>query len=240
MPGYYDLHCHILFGVDDGAQTLEDSMAMLQLEYDSGVRTVYLTPHYRRDLFECPSQRRLEHFEALRASAAQRFPDLRLNLGCEVRVHMDVVDTIRSGSCFTMGDTGFVLLEFSAAAEKRYLLERCQTLLIGGYTPILAHAERCSAIRKDLELLQTLVDMGVYIQMNAGSITGKEGLAWKWFCKKAMRRDLLHFIGSDAHDTKRYKPDLDACARYLERTMGEDYRDRILVNNPREILERSV
>ena len=153
MTGYYDLHCHILFGVDDGAQTLEDSMAMLQLEYDSGVRTVYLTPHYRRDLFECPSQRRLEHFEALRASAAQRFPDLRLSLGCEVRVHMDVVETIRSGSCFTMGDTGFVLLEFSAAAEKRYLLERCQALLIGGYTPILAHAERCSAIRKDLELL---------------------------------------------------------------------------------------
>ena len=240
MPDYYDMHCHILFGVDDGAESLEDAMAMLQLEYDSGVRTVYLTPHYCRDLFECPPERRMEHFELLRERAAQQLPELRLRLGCEMRAHMDLVETLRSGSCYTMGGTHFVLLEFSASAEKRYILERCHALLSGGYTPIIAHAERCSAIRKDIGLLQTLADMGAYIQMNAGSITGKEGLAWKWFCKKAMRRGLLHFIGSDAHDPKRYKPDLDACARYLERTMGADYRDQIMVRNPREILEGSV
>lgn len=240
MPDYFDMHCHILFGVDDGAESLSDAMAMLQLEYNSGVRTVYLTPHYRRNMFECPPELRMKNFELLRTQAAQQFPDLELRLGCEVHANMDIVQQINDGGCFTMGDTDFILLEFPMSAEKRYMVERCHALMSGGYSPIIAHAERYSAIRKDLNLLQTLVDMGVYIQMNAGSITGEEGLTWKWFCKKAMQRDLLHFIGSDAHNLNKHKPNLEKCARYLERTMGADYRDQIMIRNPRDILEGSV
>lgn len=240
MPDYFDMHCHILFGVDDGPESPEDSMAMLQLEYDAGVRTVYLTPHYRRDMFECPPERRRKHFELLRARAAQQFPELELRLGCELHVHMDIVEQIRDESCFTMGDSDFVLLEFPMSAEKRYMIERCRALILSGYSPIIAHAERYRALRKDLDLLRSLVNMGVYIQMNAGSITGEAGLAWKWFCKKAMRQDLLHFVGSDAHDPKKLKPNLEKCARYLEKTMGSDYRDQIMIKNPREILEGSV
>lgn len=240
MPDYFDMHCHILFGVDDGPQTPEDAMSMLQQEYDSGVRTIYLTPHCRKDLFECPPELRRKHFELLREQAARRFPELTLRLGCEVRVHMDIVQQLRDGSCLTMGDTDLVLLEFSPTAEKRYILERCHTLISSGYSLIIAHAERCSAIRKDLGLLQTLFDMGVYIQMNAGSIIGEEGLAWKWFCKKAMKRGLMHFVGSDAHDPKQFKPNLEKCSRYLEKTMGADYRDQIMIRNPRKILEGSV
>lgn len=240
MPDYFDLHCHILFGVDDGPESLDEAMAMLQQEYDSGVRTIYLTPHYRKGMFECPPELRRAHFELLKERAAQQYPDLELRLGCEVHVHMDLVPQIRGGSCFTMGNTGFVLLEFPVSAEKRYLIDRCRALMTGGYSPIIAHAERCSAIRKDPALLRILVSMGVYIQMNAGSIIGQEGLAWKWFCRKAMQQGLLHFVGSDAHDPKKYRPNLDKCAQYLQRTMGADYRDQIMVRNPREILEGSV
>lgn len=240
MPGYYDLHCHILFGVDDGPKSPEDAMTMLQLEYDCGVRTIYLTPHYCKDLFECPPEQRREHFMQLKELATTRFPDLELRLGCELHANMDMLQQLREDGCLTMDSTDFVLLEFPLYAEKRYMIERCHALLHGGYRPIIAHAERYRAIRRDPGLLQTLADMGVYIQMNAGSITGKEGLIWKWFCKKAMRRGLLHFIGSDAHDPHQRKPDLQKCALYLKRTMGAAYRDQIMILNPQEILEGSV
>ena len=240
MPGYYDLHCHILFGVDDGAQTPEDSITMLQLEYDCGVRTVYLTPHCRRNMFDCPPEQLREHFLQLKKLAAARFPDLELRLGCELYANMDLLQQLREERCLTMDGTGFVLLEFPLYAQKKYMIERCQALLHGGYSPIIAHAERYRAIRRDPDLLQTLADMGVYIQMNAGSILGKEGLLWKWFCKKAMERGLLHFVGSDAHDTDQRKPDLQKCALYLEKTMGAAYRDQIMILNPQEILEGSV
>jgi protein-tyrosine phosphatase len=240
MPGYYDLHCHILFGVDDGPESPDDAMTMLQLEYDCGVRTVYLTPHYRRNMFEAPPELRRKHFERLKQLCAERFPDLELRLGCELYANMDMLQQIREDGCLTMDSTEFVLLEFPMYAEKRYMIERCQSLLHSGYSPIIAHAERYRAIRRDPGLLQTLADMGVYIQMNAASIIGKEGLLWKWFCKKAMERGLLHFIGSDAHDTDQRRPDLEKCAQYLEKTMGAEYRDQIMILNPQEILEGSV
>ncbi|MBR2423275.1 MAG: capsular biosynthesis protein [Oscillospiraceae bacterium] len=240
MPEYFDMHCHILFGVDDGPERMEDALALLQLEYDSGVRTIYLTPHYRRSMFECPPDVRMRNYELLKEWAGQHLPDLTLNLGCELYVNMDVVQELKDGECFTLGNTDFVLLEFPVTAEKSYLVERCHAVMNSGYTPVIAHAERCASVRKDLELLQRLVDMGVYIQMNAGSIIGENGLAWKWFCKKAMRRGLLHFVGSDTHDLKKHRPNLEKCARYLEKVMGADYRDQIMIRNPRELIEGSV
>ena len=146
---------------------------------------------------------------------------------------LDILERI--GTC-----TPFVLLEFPVGAKKRSIIGQCRSLMVGGYCPILAHAERCIAIRREPDVLKRLVEMGVYIQMNAGSITGEEGLSQKWFCKRAMRRNLLHFIGSDAHDPKKYRPNLEKCARYLERTMGAAYRDQIMTGNPREILEGSM
>lgn len=240
MSGYVDMHCHLLFGVDDGPETMEESTELLQREYESGVRVIYLTPHYRRQMFECPADTRLAHFALLKAWAAEHLPDLELRLGCEVHISTELVPQLRDGNCYTMGDSNFVLVEFWENAGKRYLIDRCHELMHFGCRPIIAHAERCGAIRKDLKLLQRLVDMGVYIQMNAGSITGRAGLGRKWFCRKAMRRNLLHFVGSDAHNLTKQKPELEKCARYLEKRMGADYRDQIMVRNPIEIIDRSV
>ena len=240
MPEYFDMHCHLLFGVDDGPECIEEALALLQQEYDDGVRTVYLTPHYRKNMFSSSAELRQQNFELLKAHAKQRFPGLKLRLGCEVHVHMDVVRDLKHAACSTLGNTDFVLLEFPESAEKKYIIERCHAVMTVGYRPVIAHAERCTAIRKDLGLLQKLVNMGVYIQMNAGSIVGEEGFARKWFCKKAMQHNLLHFVGSDAHNLTNRKPNIQKCARYLEKGMGAAYRDQIMIENPREIIEGSV
>ena len=240
MPEFFDMHCHLLYGVDDGPKEMEQTLEMLRQEYADGVRTVYLTPHYRKKMFECPVDVIVQHFEQLQARVREEIPDLQLRLGCEIHVNMDVVEGIKSGRCLTMGGTEFVLLEFSEASEKKYILERCGTVMNKGYAPIIAHAERYAAIRKDMELLQKLVNMGVYIQMDADSIIGEDGFMLKRFCKKAMQRDLLHFVGSDAHDLKDRKVNIGKCADYIEKTMGTDYRDQIMRINPMEIVERSI
>lgn len=240
MSGLYDMHCHLLYGVDDGPETIEQSLALLGMEYDDGVRTIFLTPHYRRGMFECPRDVISKHFERLKERAKPLFPELRLILGCEIHVHSDLVQQLRSGSCAPLGDTDYVLLEFEDYADKRELVDGCMEAISGGFRPILAHAERCTAIRKDLELLRRLVELGVQIQMNADSILGENGLRWKWFCKKAMKRELLHYIGSDAHDPDRRRPNLGACAAHVERVMGTTYRDKIMKINPQQIAEGSA
>lgn len=240
MSGYFDMHCHLLYGVDDGPKSMDESLELLRLEYRDGVRTIFLTPHYRRGMFECPADRIWQHFQLLQERAGQLFPDLRLLLGREVHVTMDIVQQLRSSPDLTLGGSAYVLLEFPEYADRRYLIDRCHDVIRGGYSPILAHAERCTAIRRDPELLQRLVSMGVQIQMNAGSLIGEEGLALKWFCRKAMKRGLLHYIGSDAHNRSSRRPNIGACAAYLEKTMGPRHCSSILIRNPRKLTERSA
>jgi protein-tyrosine phosphatase len=240
MLSFFDMHCHLLYGVDDGPKEMEEALTLLRQEYDDGVRTVYLTPHYRKKMFECPADVIARHFEMLQARAKQEFPDLTLRLGCEIHVSMDMVEEIKSGRCFTMGGTEFALIEFSEGAEKKYILERCGAVMNRGYAPIIAHAERCAAVRQDMGLLQKLVNMGVYIQADAGSIIGEDGFLLKRFCKKMMQQDLLHFVGSDAHGLTSRRVNIGKCAAYIEKTMGTDYRDQIMCVNPMEIVERSL
>lgn len=240
MPELFDMHCHLLFGVDDGPKEMEESLTLLRQEYEAGVRTVYLTPHYRKQMFECPAEEIRRNFETLQEKAKEELPLLTLRLGCEIHVYMDTVEEIKNGHCHTMAGTEFVLLEFSESADAKHIMERCGAMMTKGYCPIIAHAERCDAIRKDMHLLQKLVNVGVYIQMDAGGIIGEDGWSVKRFCKKAMRQDLLHFVGSDAHDLKHRKVNIGQCAAYMEKTMGADYRDQIMCTNPKEIVERSI
>lgn len=240
MATLFDMHCHLLFGVDDGPKELEESLTLLRQEYDAGVRTVYLTPHYRKRMFETPAEVIEQNFQLLCARAKEELPQLTLRLGCEIHVYMDTVEEIKNGHCHTMGGTEFVLLEFSESADAKHILERCGAMMNKGFAPIIAHVERCEAIRRDMQLLQKLVNVGVYIQMDAGGILGEDGWSVKRFCKKAMRQDLLHFVGSDAHGLKDRKVNIGQCAAYMEKTMGADYRDQIMCANPKEIVERSI
>ena len=71
MPEFFDMHCHLLYGVDDGPKEMETSLQLLRQEYDDGVRTIYLTPHYRKKMFECPADVIQAHFDALQEKAKQ-------------------------------------------------------------------------------------------------------------------------------------------------------------------------
>lgn len=236
MSGFFDIHCHILPGVDDGAEDMEEAIMLLRNEYADGVRTVFLTPHNRKGMFECTGDIIIQQFEQLKEKAKQDMPDLVLKLGCEIHISMGVTEQLKANLLPTLDNTRFVLAEFSVDVDKRYIMERCYALLRDGYIPIIAHAERYMIIRKEMKLLQGLADMGALIQMNAGSIIGEEGLAMKMFCKKVMRKNLLHFVGSDAHNLVERKPNIGKCVAYLIKTMGKDYQEQILIDNPSKII----
>ena len=237
MSGFYDLHTHILPHVDDGARDMEETRKILEKEYQDGVRTIFATSHYRRNMFEPSMEKIREQYALVKAEAARLYPELRILLGCEFHANMDMVEVLDAGGRPTLGESRCVLTEFSERSDFRMIQERCYALLTHGYEPVVAHAERYPAIFISLDNLEQLVDMGAYIQMNAGSIIGAEGFTMKRFCKKAMKRNLLHFVGSDAHNMKDRAPSMGKCAAYIEKTMGREYMEKILMKNPREIIE---
>ena len=236
MEKMYDIHCHAVPGVDDGAASVQDALGILKLEYMDGVRTVILTPHYRRGMFETGREKVQEQFELLKAEAAAALPEMKLYLGCEFHANMDMTELLDENEAFRMAASGHVLLEFSGGDSREYIRERIYQAVSNGYEPIIAHAERYDALLGSLDLVDQLIRTGARIQVNAGSILGRDGKQIQKFCRRLMKYDLLSYVGSDAHDTAERRPRMGECASYLEKKMGRDYAEQILVRNPAEIL----
>ena len=238
MEKIADIHCHILPGVDDGARSMEMAMEMLKKEYDQGVRLIILTPHFRNQMFEPDEKTVLTQFELVCRENEKKFPDMELYLGCELHASMDMVDMIRKRKQFCMAGTAYVLTEFSGGDSKSYIKERLYQLLSSGYKPIVAHAERYESVLGDMDFVDELVEMGVFIQVNADSILGKDGRKVKKFCRSLMKQDLLHFVDSDGHDLEERPVRMKECAAYIEKKMGEAYKDEIMFRNPLKIIRK--
>lgn len=236
MEGLYEMHAHILADVDDGARNIEETKEILKLEYADGVRKIFLTPHYRKGMFETSEDDILKQYEAAKEIAKEIGEDFELILGCEFYASGDI-EVLQKESTRTLGNTNFVLLEFSDTFSYRDIQNKCYELLMNNYIPIIAHAERYSILRKKIEYVEQIVDMGVYIQINASSILGLDGFNMKRFCKKLMKSDLLHFVGSDVHNLTTRKPLIGKCAKYVEKVMGEEYMKKIFIDNPFEIIK---
>lgn len=158
IKGIYDIHCHIVPGVDDGATDIGETVKLLRMEYEQGVRTVIATPHFRFRMFETPAEKVREQFRLVEKAASEISPDLHVYLGCEFHANMEMLPMLREQKVMTMAGSRYVLIEFSHNSEESYIRERLGALLSGGYKPIMAHIERYEITRNSLDFVEELAD----------------------------------------------------------------------------------
>lgn len=234
-----DIHCHILPGVDDGAESGKVTMELLRQEYKDGIRRIIVTPHYRAGMFE-PSLKIVEHrFQKVKEHAARIGKSgIRMYLGCEYYRSITMCEDIGNELRYTMAGTSYILTEFSARDTYRTIRNIVYDLVAREFTPIIAHVERYDALQKDTEDIADLIELGAMIQVNAGSVLGDSGRKIKRFCKKLMDLNYVHFVASDCHDMTNRVPKLGECAAYIEKKRGEEYARQIFQYNPDKILLR--
>lgn len=112
IKGIYDIHCHIVPGVDDGATDIGETVKLLRMEYEQGVRTVIATPHFRFRMFETPAEKVREQFRLVEKAASEISPDLHVYLGCEFHANMEMLPMLREQKVMTMAGSRYVLTEF--------------------------------------------------------------------------------------------------------------------------------
>lgn len=234
--GYYDMHCHILPGVDDGSKSMEMSMDMLEMEYAQGVRNVVLTPH-------CFAGRTqpgllLEQFERLTARAQLQFPDMKLYLGNELMYSDTVTEELAKQNAFTINKTRYVLVEFYTYLPWKQLGNAMRRLGGEGYRPILAHMERYDCLTRHEERVDELIDQGVIMQMNSESVTGGMFDRQAAECRRLIETGRIHLLGTDAHQTGWREPDLGDGIRTLQKKIkDEKLLHQILFENPKKVLQ---
>ncbi|MBQ0001821.1 MAG: capsular biosynthesis protein [Clostridiales bacterium] len=234
MKELFDVHCHIIPGVDDGARNLEEAVNMLLMEKKQGVKNIIATPHFRFKMFETDLQTVKKQFALLKREADKL--ELNLYLGCEFHSTMEMVSMLKKEQVSTMAGSRYVLVEFSGGDSASHIKERVYSLISAGYKPVIAHIERYEALYKQYDFIEELAEMGARMQVNADSIIGKEGFSVKRFCKKLMQYDLLSFVGSDCHDCRERVSRIGEAYAYAAKKLGEDYADRIFITNPYKII----
>jgi protein-tyrosine phosphatase len=216
-----DMHCHVLPGVDDGSECLEQSLNMLRISAGEGVGTVVATPHLVCDGSEKLYAARIRKaFMELKSIASERGISVRLALGFELLLSASLPHVDNIGE-YTIEGTNRLLVEPQSSEPVKMLDE----LLYGlGHTKlelILAHPERNAWLAGNTSYLRQLAAKGVLMQINAGSVTGQWGRGVTRAVRKMARQGLVHLIGSDAHSDGARKPQVNDAVSTLYGWLGE-------------------
>jgi len=234
--GFWDIHSHVLPGIDDGAQDIEISMKMLQIASDNGIEQIVLTPHYKPMHRNADKKKVCMLTDLLREKVKKKGLEIELYNGNELYYHGEALMELENGKVFSLADSSYVLVEFGPMDEFDYIRNGLYQLLSGGYRPIVAHVERYRKLLSNMEAVEDIIEMGCYIQVNAGSIMGKTGYQTKNFTRRLLKNKLVHFVATDAHNADSRGPVLKDCAKYISRKHGSDYMQKLLCTNPAQII----
>ncbi|WP_312470559.1 CpsB/CapC family capsule biosynthesis tyrosine phosphatase [Neobacillus sp.] len=196
-----DLHCHILPGVDDGAEDLSASIRMAKEAVRQGIHTIVATPHHLNNQYENPKQTVIERVAELNQALVKEKIDLKILPGQETRIYGELVEGFESGEILAVNESQYVLVEFSSSHVPRYTEKLFYDLQMQGLIPVIVHPERNQQIIEQPEILYQLVKKGALTQVTAASVFGGFGKKIKGFTLQLIEANLTHFIASDAHNT---------------------------------------
>ena len=237
ISNWYDIHSHTLPGVDDGAVDFEMAEKMLRLASSDGTRHIIMTPHYCSGKFECDTAFIQSQFENLCHMTKQILPDMNLYLGQELYYSNDLTDLLWDGKIKTLADSSYILIEFSYERDYLFIQWALEELRSAGYKVILAHFERYSCLQNNIERLRELVDSGVYLQITAAYAREMTGKVFSNYIKKAFQEHLIHFVGTDSHNTTSRPPLMRKCISVLCKKYGMQYVREMLISNPEKIIQ---
>lgn len=229
-----DIHSHVLYGMDDGARTLEDSVDMMRMAAAHGTTDIVATPHANPRYPFDPLRIRERIAEITEASGGAP----RLYSGCDFHLSYDnIQDAIANPRKYTIAQKSFLLVEFSDLIVFHNTADIFARLEEAGMVPVITHPERNPLLRQRIEEIAKWVGGGARLQVTAQSLFGDFGRDALQFSKTLLDRNLVHFIASDGHDCERRPPQLDQAHAWLRKNYGDDLAETLCVTNPRLALE---
>ena len=228
-----DIHCHIIPEVDDGAPSWDVALEMCEMAVHDGIEHIVATPHadfqyaYNREELAA----RLERLQQLSGGAP------RFSLGCDFHLSYDnLEDAFAHPERYTIGNTGYLLVEFSNYSIPQQITGALLRLLEMGVTPVITHPERNPLLQNNPDRLLQWIDDGCLVQVTANSVTGFWGEPAKRSARFLLEQQMVHVLATDAHESRRRVPLLSPARQAVALWYGEE-RARILVeDNPRAIV----
>jgi protein-tyrosine phosphatase len=195
-----DIHSHLIFDVDDGSRSLEESINILSMMYEAGVTDMIITPHYIIDSKYMSSKDINEDkLKQIKEELNKRNINMNLSLGNEIFIDNKIFEYLKDNKVSTLNNTKYILVELPMSGIYEGYLDILYSLVHKGYKVILAHPERYISFQKDFNKVYEVLELGVLLQSNYGSILGDYGLGSKRMIKRLMKEKLITYFSSDIH-----------------------------------------
>ncbi|CZT39454.1 capsular polysaccharide biosynthesis protein Cps4B [Streptococcus agalactiae] len=237
-----DIHSHIVFDVDDGPKTLEESLSLIEESYRQGVRIIVSTSHRRKGMFETPEDIIFKNFSIVKHEAEKRFEHLQILYGGELYYTSDMLEKLKLKQIPTLNNTKFALIEFSMQTSWKDIHTALSNVLMLGITPVVAHIERYNALENQKERVKEIINMGCYTQINSSHILKQKLFndKHKRFKKRAryfLKENLVHFVASDMHNLDVRPPFLAEAYKIICRDFGKERANQLFIENAQSILK---
>ena len=229
-----DIHSHILPGIDDGASSCEESVAILDAAAAIGYQTIVATPHLTATLTDAYYAKVEAALAALRPMAADR--GIELFGGFEVRLTADTASRLRAGEPITLVGGRSVLVDLPADEGAIDLGEVVYNILATGYQPVLAHPERYAMIQKRPRYARELANQGVVLQVTASSFSGLFGRRTRRTAEALVRAGAVHIVATDAHSADHRMAAVAPGLKRLELLVGRRALEQLTIYNPAALL----
>jgi protein-tyrosine phosphatase len=232
-----DLHTHILPGVDDGAPDLATALTMARMAVDDGIQVMACTPHFMPGMYDNEAN----DIRGRIARFAQELEiagiPLQLVVGCDAHIRPDFLTCLRDGRILRLNDSRYVLFEPPHNIAPKQLEDVLFNIVAAGYVPVLTHPERLKWIENQFSIFEELSRIGVWMQITAGSLTGRFGSRPKYWAQKMLGQGMVHILATDAHNTKSRPPLMSEALIIAQAEVGLDEANNLVLVRPVNILD---
>jgi protein-tyrosine phosphatase len=237
---FVDIHCHLLPGIDDGAKTWDESIAMARMAVADGVTAIVVTPHQLGSYGHNSGLEIRHRTQQLQQMLHEQGVALQVRPGADVRIEGNMLELLRRGDVLTLGDhRRYVLLELPH--ELYFPIEGVLQELEGaGMQGVLSHPERNQGLLKRPQEVEELVAAGCWMQITAGSLLGTFGPGPQDMAEWMVRQGLAHFLASDAHGCRSRRPLLRQAYQRTCELAGAEMARRLCCDNPAAIFAGQI
>lgn len=230
-----DIHHHCLPGIDDGPRDMDEAVDLCAMAAAESIETIVATPHVLRGRWRTASSEELRsRLEELRERTGDR---PHLLLGSEYFFGHDMVEVLADGNAILpLADSRYILVEFAANSIPPLVEQPFYRLQLDGWTPVIAHPERNTALQARPELLLRLIEAGARTQVTTASLLGDFGATARRTAEFLLRSGMVHFLATDAHNPGRRPPRVLAARDAVCDLVGEAAWHALTIDNPAAVI----
>ena len=228
-----DFHSHILPNIDDGSRSIEETFNLIKEAKEVGFEGIVLTSHYIEGYYETDVPERDVWVNAIKENLNTKGIDIDLYLGNEIYISENMMDLLINNKASTINNTCYVLFEMPLNVEPMDLYNVIYSLQENKLIPVLAHPERYKFVQKEPELIYDLIEKGVLMQANYGSILGQYGENAQMIVRKFFENNMIHFLGSDVHRQNTIYKNIPRALEAISEIIGEEKLRELTTTNPK-------